>query len=162
MKTVNARWMVLPLLALAILPAAARVAAQEDRRGVNAAVGQFYAALNDMFKGDLTAMKPVWSHRDDVTYMGPGGGFRVGWTAVLADWESQARMKLGGKVTPAEIQFNVGTDLAVVSNYERGENVDATGKVQKVEIRATNIFRKESGVWKMIGHHTDLLPYLKN
>ena len=27
-------------------------------------------------------------------------------------------------------------------------------------IRATNIFRKEDGQWKMIGHHVDLLPQM--
>jgi hypothetical protein len=31
-----------------------------------------------------------------------------------------------------------------------------------VSIRATNLFRKESGAWKMIGHHTDLLPFLES
>jgi len=30
-----------------------------------------------------------------------------------------------------------------------------------VSIRATNVFRKEGGQWKMIGHHTDLLPFPK-
>ena len=34
------------------------------------------------------------------------------------------------------------------------------GKPQAVSIRATNLFRKEDGTWKMIGHHTDLLPFL--
>jgi hypothetical protein len=29
-----------------------------------------------------------------------------------------------------------------------------------VSIRATNLFRKEDGSWKMIGHQTDLLPFL--
>ena len=49
-------------------------------------------------------MKKVWSHAEDVTYMGPGGGFRVGWSEVLKDWESQAAMKLGGKVEAAELR----------------------------------------------------------
>jgi ketosteroid isomerase-like protein len=31
----------------------------------------------------------------------------------------------------------------------------------QVSIRATNLFRKENGAWKMIGHHTDLLPFLE-
>ena len=31
---------------------------------------------------------------------------------------------------------------------------------REVSIRATNLFRKEHGTWKMIGHHTDLLPFL--
>lgn len=55
----------------------------------------------------------------------------------------------------------VGEELTVVQNYEKGENTNVEGKTQRVSIRATNLFRKEDGKWKMIGHHTDLLPYLK-
>ncbi len=28
-----------------------------------------------------------------------------------------------------------------------------------VSLRATNVFSKENGAWKMIGHHTDMLPF---
>ena len=100
-----------------------------------------------------------WSHPADVTYMGPVGGFKVGWSEVLKDWETQAAMKLGGKVEASDVRIVVGKDIAVVCNYEKGEN-NVEGKVQKVSIRATNTYRKEGGKWKMIGHHTDLLPYL--
>lgn len=106
-------------------------------------------------------MKKVWSHADDVTYMGPGGGFRIGWDQVLAEWKTQAAMKLGGEVKPKDVRITVGRDLAVVSNYEIGENAGTDGKPRKVVIRATNQFRKEDGKWKMIGHHTDILPYLQ-
>jgi len=34
------------------------------------------------------------------------------------------------------------------------------GKAEKVMLRATNVFRKENEQWKMIGHHTDTLPFL--
>jgi ketosteroid isomerase-like protein len=51
-------------------------------------------------------------------------------------------------------------DIGVTHNYETGRNTDAEGKVREVRIRATNLFRKENGKWKMIGHHTDILPYL--
>lgn len=131
-------------------------AAQE----VRAVAGQFYAALNAMFAGDVAPMTAVWSHRNDVTYMGPAGGFRVGWTQVLADWQAQAALKLGGKVEPQEMRITAGRELAVVSNIEAGQNV-VDGKTQTVTIRATNVFRKERGQWKMIAHHTDLLPYLQ-
>ena len=30
-----------------------------------------------------------------------------------------------------------------------------------VMIRATDIFRKETGKWKMFGDHADLLPHVK-
>jgi len=136
-------------------------AAQKDAEGARAAADAFYAALNTMFTGELEPMKEVWSHKDDVTYMGPAGGFRLGWKQVLADWEAQAALKLGGKVEPKEMQLTVGQDIAIVSNYEIGQNVSADGKPQTVTIRATNLFRKEKGIWKMIGHHTDILPFLQ-
>ena len=52
-------------------------------------------------------------------------------------------------------------DSAVVVAVETGENRDADGQPLEVSIRATNVFRKEHGTWKMIGHHTDLLPFLQ-
>lgn len=133
----------------------------EHETAVAEAASEFYVALNAMFTGDLTRMMEIWSHAEDVTYMGPGGGLQVGWTQVLAAWKEQAEMKLGGEVRPEEMRVTVGRDLAVTHNFERGENVDAEGKRQKVSIRATNLFRKENGKWKMIGHHTDLLPHLQ-
>ena len=54
----------------------------------------------------------------------------------------------------------MGQDLAIVGCLEIGHNVDAEGNPEKVEIRATNLFRKENGEWKMIGHHTDMLLFL--
>jgi len=132
-----------------------------DIQGVTAAANGFYAALNQMFTGDLTAMKNVWSHADDVTYMGPGGGVQRGWPAVQAEFQKQADKKLGGKVNGEEMQFTVGSDIAVLTDYERGQNTNADGKPSTVSLRATSTFRLENGAWKMIGHHTDTLPYLK-
>lgn len=131
-----------------------------DHDDIAAAVTRFYAALNALFAGDLAPMVEVWSHADDVTYLGPDGGFQVGWQDVRADWQKQAAMKLGGRVEPDAMRINVGRDLAVTHNYEKGANVNTGGKPGSVSIRATNLFRKENGVWKMIGHHVDTLPYL--
>jgi len=135
-------------------------ASASDREAVLAANAGFYAALNKMFTGDIVPMTAVWSHADDVTYMGPTGGLERGWSTVLKDWESQAAMKLGGRVEPAEMQVIVGQDVAAVTDYEVGENTNANGKVERVKLRATNIFRKEGGQWKMVVHQTDKLPYL--
>ena len=136
-------------------------ASEKDIEGVRAAAGQFYSALNVMFTGELKPMTQIWSHADDITYMGPGGGFEAGWPAVRAVLEKQAAMKLGGKVEPAEMHITAGSKIGVISNYERGENTNTRGMPQVVSLRVTSIFRKENGVWKMIGHHTDTLPYLK-
>jgi ketosteroid isomerase-like protein len=145
---------------LALFIAGSASAADTDKDAVLAAHAKFYAALNQMFTGDLTPMKDVWSHANDVTYMGPTGNYERGWATVLKDWEGQAALKLGGKVMPSEINAVVEPTLAVITNYEVGENTNAQGKVERVQLRATNTFRKESGLWKMVGHQTDKLPYL--
>ena len=148
------------MLAVAgLMPGATARAAEADEQAVNQANAQFYTALNAMFEGDVEPMKAVWSHADDVTYMGPAGGMHVGWNAVLPVWESQAAMMLGGTVQPDRIHLILSSDTAIVDCYEVGENF-VDGKRQKVSLRATNVFRKENGQWKMIGHHTDLLPFL--
>ena len=147
------------LLSLVASPLCAAGTIAQEEQAVRQAAAQFYMALNNMFHGDLTLMKQVWSHADDVTYMGPSGGIQTGWNDVLANWEAQAAKKLGGNVQPKHAEVTVGPEFAVFSCYEEGENF-VNGKPQKVSIRATNIFRKENGKWKMIGHHTDLLPFL--
>ena len=160
----NAAMIGLTILALTIAGdlASSRAHARDaDEKAVVEAANRFYVALNEMFTGDLTRMIDVWSHAQDVTYMGPAGDFRVGWAQVLSSWKEQAAMKLGGEVRPENMRVTVGRDLAVTHNFERGENVGAQGKREKVSIRATNLFRKEKGTWKMIGHHTDLLPHLQ-
>ena len=127
---------------------------------IAAAAAKFYAALNTLFEGDAAPMLEVWSHTDDITYMGPDGAFQTGWAAVRAEWEMQAAKKLGGHVGSADMRITVAGDLAVTHNYEKGENINTGDKPGAVSIRATNVFRKENGAWKMIGHHTDMLPFL--
>lgn len=158
----TARSLMLTLAVVAFLTTASRTeASNAEEKAVGEASAQFYSALNALFTGDPGPMKDVWSHAADVTYMGPAGGFQVGWERVLPTWEAQAAKKLGGSVQPEEMHVTVGGGLAVVSAYEKGENTNADGKPATVSIRATNLFRKEDGKWKMIGHHTDLLPFLQ-
>ena len=128
-----------------------------DEAGVTAAVKGFYTALNAMFVGDMAPMDAVWSHADDVTYMGPFGDYRLGWADVRASWLEQTAMKLGGDVEPEDIRLNVGADIAIAHNLEIG-HVFPEGHDEPVHLRATNMFRKEGGQWKMIGHHADRLP----
>ena len=131
-----------------------------DEQAVEEIIQKRYVALNAIFKGKVEPMKAIWSHSDDVTYMGPGGKIRVGWKEVLADWKAQAALKLGGKVIPSDLNINVGTDMAIVVNNERGVNVDQTGKVRSIAIRATHVLRKIKNEWKIVSEHADLLPFL--
>jgi len=133
----------------------------KESKAVQSSVNEFYVALNQLFSGEMTAMEKIWSHGKDITYMGPDGTYVIGWESTRANFQVQANKKLGGKVMPKDIHTIIGNDLAIVSNYEVGENVNAQGKPEKVQIRVTSTFRKEKAGWKMIGHHTDTLSFLK-
>jgi ketosteroid isomerase-like protein len=149
------------LLVAAASFAVAEYPVADETKAVEQATAQFYTSLNAMFTGDAGPMLAIWSHADDVTYMGPAGEFQVGWSEVREIWEAHAALRLGGKVEPFETRYIVGKDLAFSQCYEKGSNLDAQGRTVQVSIRATNLFRKENGKWKMIGHHTDLLPFLE-
>ena len=135
-----------------------------DEKAVLAANAEFYKALNQMFAGELTLMKELCSHASDVIYMGPGGDFLVGWQKVVAEWERQAAMKMGGKLEAIKphVLLSPSGDMATVCNVEEGKNKDNKGEMREISIRATNTFRKEGGKWKMVGHHVDLLSNFKD
>lgn len=156
-------WLTLSVLALAGLVAANSTTSvqEKERKVVKMAVSDFYGALNKMFAGDVEPMKDVWSHADDVIYMGPDGEYMIGWPQVFSSWEGQALMKLGGMVRPRGVRIVAGPEIAIAYCIEEGQNKDADGNLVKINIRATNVFRKEKGEWKMIGHHTDTLDFLK-
>lgn len=147
-------------LAIASLLVAGRVNAADDTAAFKEAVAGFYSALNTLFTGDSGPMEEVWSHTDDVTYMGPMGGYQAGWSQVQANWQIQANRKLTGKVEPVEMRIVVGSDLAIAHCIEKGQNI-INGSPVSVSIRSTNVFRKENGTWKMVGHHTDLIRQLE-
>ncbi|MEM1060043.1 MAG: nuclear transport factor 2 family protein [Verrucomicrobiota bacterium] len=135
--------------------------AAEAKQAVLKANDGFYAALNQMFTGDAAPMLAVWSHAADVTYLSPDGRYLTGWDAVKADWEMQAKLKLGGEIKPRDVRALVGRELAVVQNWEEGGNTNAGGRAVEVKIRATNVYRLEDGQWKMVSHHADPLPFLQ-
>jgi ketosteroid isomerase-like protein len=129
---------------------------------LRAANDQFYTALNSMFTGDIAPMNAIWSHRDDVTLMGPFGDRLVGWEAVGGEFKREAGMKLGGRVVCKDLLVQVGSDMGYTICVEQGENMSADGKPVAVYFRATNVFRLEAGQWRLVHHHTDVSESLKN
>ena len=132
--------------------------ADSDRAAVRAAVDQWFVALNAMFAGDPAPFAALYSHADDVTYMGAEGTYRIGWQAIYGDWKTQAAKSLGGQVQGVDIHIVVEGSMATATHLTEGTLTTAEGKVMKQQVRETSVFRKEGGAWKMIGHQADNYP----
>lgn len=130
-----------------------------DESAVRAAVDQWIVVLNAMLNGDPKPLAELYSHADDVTYMGAEGTFRAGWDSTYADWEAQAGKSSGGQVEAADVHVVVSGDLAAAQHYTRGSVRQPDGQVNETNVRESSVFRNENGVWKMIAHHADGLPY---
>lgn len=132
---------------------------QAQKNAIEMAVNGFYDALDFLFKGDDQPMQKVWSHQEDVVYMGPDGLYLIGWAAISNMWKNVAEMKLGGKVIPRNKHTIIGDNISIFTCIEAGTN-EVEGKSELVEIRSSTVFRKENNVWMVITHQTDLLTYM--
>jgi ketosteroid isomerase-like protein len=133
---------------------------QYEKSAVESAVKGFYDALGFLFSGDDQPMQEVWSHKEDVVYMGPDGLYLIGWAAISDMWKNVAKMKLGGLVTPKNLHTVIGSDISILTCIEAGTN-QVKGKSESVDIRSSTVFRKENNVWMVIAHQTDLLTFMQ-
>lgn len=127
-----------------------------ERDDVYRAHQAFYRALNQNCAGNPEPMTLVWSHRDDVSDFGPDGLMHVGWVAVRDQFARESRMGLKGGVTAEQITLSRGEDWGVTACLEVSHGMMVDGKPADMTFRATNVFRKEDGEWKLVHHHTDL------
>lgn len=123
---------------------------------VRAASKAFYEALNRMLNGDAGSMAEVWSH-DAATTMHPVGGRETGWAEVRETWERVAGASSDGRVELADSHLTVAGDAAWESGTERGR-FSLGGNPVEVEVRVTNVYRRENGGWRIVHHHADRSP----
>lgn len=128
---------------------------------VRQASDRFYAALNQLLRGNPSPMSDVWSHGADVSTMHPIGGREVGWDQVWQVWQQTsqglAQVDLGEVTVPDLVVLPLGDDTAYTLGTEQ-ISANAGGQSVSVGARATNVYRREDGEWKMAHHHGDTLP----
>ena len=133
------------------------MAAEDD---VRAASATFYAALNSAVNGDPAPIAAICSQGADAATMHPIGGRQVGWEEVWATWRLVASVASAGKVVLADQVIRVMGEVA----FELGtENAAMTvgGQSMRAEARATTIYCREGGAWKLVHHHTDAAPAMQ-
>ena len=119
-------------------------------------------AQSRFINGDPTLWKRHASHRDDVTILGGFGGYgEKGWDAVgeRYEWASSQYKGGGAKMKVEYLSIIVSGDLAFTVGVERqeGARVGDQQNPGRRALRATQIFRRENGAWKLLHRHADPL-----
>ena len=122
---------------------------------IRAATVLFYDAFNSALKGNLDPMSAVWSHRPDVSDLDADGGRATGWNEVSADFQNMVRLYPGGRIAPQDMMIVADGDMGFSVVTETGQLRSADGPMVNFSQRATNIFRREGGQWKLVHHHAD-------
>ncbi len=119
---------------------------------------RYHQALGEFMKGDP---EPVWklhSHRDDATLANPRGGIAHGWEQVAQRMADVASGRREGEMSFEVVERFVSPELACVVQMERAKaKFGASEDVTTYALRATILFRREDGSWKVAHRHADPL-----
>ena len=115
----------------------------------------FYAAGNKMLAGDCAPYAEIWSEGDDISHLGPTGNLCTGRKAVFEQFTRESAMGFDGTLVADDRRFVESSDMGYMVCMERTSGMTQAGEALRIDIRATTIFRKESGHWRVVHHHTD-------
>ena len=122
------------------------------------AMARLRAVQERFVNGDAAGIKELYSHRDDVTVFGGFGGYERGWAEVGPRLEWAASQFAGGTYNQTDISATVGSDVACLVSLERWSYADARDRADTVlELRVTQVFRREDGEWRLVHRHADPL-----
>ena len=115
----------------------------------------FYAAGNKMLAGDCAPYAEIWSEGDDISHLGPTGNLCTGRKSVFEQFTRESGMGFDGTLVADDRRFVESSDMGYMVCMERTSGMTQAGETLWIDIRATTIFRKESGHWRVVHHHTD-------
>jgi ketosteroid isomerase-like protein len=120
------------------------------------------AAAQRFVRGDSTGIKERWSHADDVSIFGGGGGKVRGWEQVQQSLEGGAGLFREGQIS-VHVEVDIiarGTsgDLSYTVAIEHGQALmRGHEEPMPVMLRVTQIYRREADTWKIVHRHADAL-----
>ena len=124
---------------------------------LEAVIEESHRALDAFFKGDADALKPLFSHHEDVSLANPFGPARRGWREVEDTMERAAANYRDGEVVGFErVSEFVTPELGYIVEVEHYQaKVGGGDEVRPVSLRCTIVFRREDDGWKIVHRHAD-------
>jgi ketosteroid isomerase-like protein len=109
--------------------------------------------------GDAAPLGEVVTRREPAHFFGPNGGHADGVDAVDRDYRAgAAHFEAGGDSRVEVLQAQDSGDLAYWVGLQHAR-VRVKGKADPVpmDLRVTEIYRREEGGWKLVHRHADML-----
>jgi len=120
---------------------------------------QLGRANDAMMAGDPEPYIEMWSRRDPVSLFGAWGPCKTGWTQLAETFRWVGSRFSEGENAGVDLDVvYVSGDLAYTVGYEHAEVSIGGGGKRTIKIRATHIYRREDGEWKIVHRHGDFAP----
>ena len=125
--------------------------------GLQQAIRQYHAAVDEFSRGDPEPAKEIFSHRDDVTLANPWGPAVRGWAYVSEALDAASSKFRDGEVTSFDPVAAYETpELVTILELERWRaRVGGRGDISSFDLRVTSTFRREDDTWKIVHRHAD-------
>jgi NAD(P)H-dependent FMN reductase/ketosteroid isomerase-like protein len=105
--------------------------------------------------GDASLLDAIVTPDGDATFFPPSGGFTSGASAVVTRYDADAKAFSPGSTTKLEVlQSGASGSLAFWTGFQDFEG-KIGGKDATMRLRITELFRLESGAWKLFHRHAD-------
>ena len=117
------------------------------------------AAETAIHNGDAAPRLALWSRNDPVTLFGAkASGSGTGWDDVSAIFRTVASWFSDSTEYDFElVAAGASGDLAYIVGYEHNR-VKVNGQPRTYTLRATHVFRRENGQWRVVHRHADVPP----
>ena len=108
--------------------------------------------------GDPALLGRIVALRAPATFFGPGGGVLEGPGAVYARYESDARRFAQGSTHFEVLHLHAADGLAYWTGVQRAAaRMQGDDKDVAMDLRVTEVFRREGMEWKLMHRHADML-----
>jgi ketosteroid isomerase-like protein len=110
--------------------------------------------------GKIELMSAILSNHAPVTFFGPRGAYEEGPEKVAALFKNESSNFIDGEGDSRfeTLQMGASDNLAFWIGLQRGTaRLNGKSDAMRFNLRITEIFRNESGEWRMIHRHADLL-----
>lgn len=74
---------------------------------------------------------------------------------MFGQFTRESGMGFDGTLVADDRRFVESAEMGYLVCMERTSGMIQAGEALRIDIRATTIFRKESGHWRVVHHHTD-------